>query len=117
MAKVPITKNRMTIAKGIAMKQGSMVCAANACGITVKTYRSRLGAEHKQWALEGLYGLKVLAYESISEIVDGSKRVDASLKFLERFPIVDVDDTATITTGKTSIAEIQLKILAELSDD
>ncbi len=126
MAKAPhkwtITPNRKVIILDMLEKQHTLGTIATSYGITPKTLTKalkRAKIEPTDLKRKGMADIKAKMLQRLATIDRDDKYVEMSLKVLDKYGHI-LDEGETLTTAGSSKklnADIQLKILAELSDD
>ena len=98
--------------------QWTLSAIATEFGVSTKTITKALKANkinHKAVRMSGLNRLRADTFNSIGSINDDYKRVDAGLKYLDRYAI-DEDTTIDTDGSKSKIKDIAKEILSELND-
>ena len=112
--KFNLTEKRLEFIFKELNNQATLPTIANKLGIHYKTLSSKLiemGIDIKEMRNTGRQSLRQVMFETIFNIKDEAKRVQMGLAYLEKYPIIDIEED----NSKALDEEIAKKILDELS--
>ncbi len=115
-----ITPNRKVIVIGLLEKQHTIGTLATSFGVTDKTMSKALkkaSINPAKFRRKGISDIKSRMFERLELVDKDDKYVELAMKIVDKYDVDDEVHTITGSSNKKLNADIQLKILAELSDD